>query len=81
MAPVSRSTGGGSSRAAGRVVRPSSTAEVAEVVRLCAEAAPPCAAGRQYRWPRRGAGRLRQQVVLSLARMTAIRGVDPVGLT
>ncbi|QRE75461.1 FAD-binding oxidoreductase [Methylobacterium aquaticum] len=65
------------------VVRPSSTAEVAEVVRLCAEAGATLV-------PQGGNTGLAggavpdgsaTQVVLSLARMTTIRGIDPVGLT
>lgn len=65
------------------VVRPSSTAEVADVVRLCAEAGAALVpqggnTGLAGGGVPDGSG---TQVVLSLARMTAIRAVDPVGLT
>ncbi|GJD47564.1 putative FAD-linked oxidoreductase [Methylobacterium crusticola] len=65
------------------VARPGSTAEVAAVVRLCREAGAALVpqggnTGLAGGAVPDGSG---TQVVLSLARMTAIRGVDPVGLT
>jgi len=80
MAPYLKEWRGNFAGDTGVVVRPGSTAEVAEVVRLCAEARVPVV-------PQGGNTGLcggavaRGEVLLSLGRMDRVRAIDPVNYT
>ncbi|APE29593.1 FAD-binding oxidoreductase [Halomonas aestuarii] len=66
---------------AGAIVRPGSTAELAEVMRLCHVARQPVVTHGGLTGLVHGAETAKDELAVSLERMTAIEDVDPIGAT